>query len=65
MGLDLESVERRMDTVMSILDEAVVIHGPDSELVFANPAAARQLGYSTSEEAISTPVDPCRGFAFL
>jgi PAS domain S-box-containing protein len=52
---DLESVERRMDTVMSILDEAVVIHGPDSELVFANPAAARQLGYSTSEEAISTP----------
>ncbi|MQA73457.1 MAG: SpoIIE family protein phosphatase [Solirubrobacterales bacterium] len=52
---DLESVERRMDSVMSILDEAVVIHGPDSELVFANPAAARQLGYSTSEEAISTP----------
>ena len=52
---DLESVERRMDTVMSILDEAVVIHGSDGELVFANPAAARTLGYRTSEEAISTP----------
>jgi PAS domain S-box-containing protein len=52
---DLESVERRMDTVMSILDEAVVIHGADGELVFANPAAARTLGYATSEEAMSTP----------
>jgi len=52
---DLESVERRMDTVMSILDEAVVIHGSGGELVFANPAAARTLGYQTSEEAISTP----------
>ena len=52
---DLESVERRMDTVMSILDEAVVIHNVDGELVFANPAAARSLGYETSEQAISTP----------
>jgi PAS domain S-box-containing protein len=52
---DLESIERRMDTVMSILDEAVVIHGTDGELVFANPAAAQTLGYETSEEAISTP----------
>ena len=50
---DLESVERRMDTVMSILDEAIVIHGPSGELVFANPAAARMLGYETSEEAIA------------
>ena len=54
---DLESVERRMDTVMSILDEAVVIHGADGELVFANPAAARTLGFETSEEAISTPTE--------
>ncbi|MFL5870631.1 MAG: SpoIIE family protein phosphatase [Solirubrobacterales bacterium] len=52
---DLESVERRMDTVMSILDEAVVIHGPDGELLFANPAAARTLGFETAEEAVSTP----------
>ena len=52
---DLESVERRMDTVMSILDEAVVIHGSDGELVFINPAAARQLGFASSEEALATP----------
>src|SRR5829696_10003824 len=52
---DLESVERRMDTVMSILDEAVVIHGDDGELVFANPAAAKTLGFESSEEAVATP----------
>ena len=50
---DLESIERRMDTVMAILDEAIVIHGADGELVFANPAAARSLGYETAEEAVS------------
>ncbi len=52
---DLESIERRMDTVMSILDEAIVIHGADGELVFANPAAARMLGYDSPEDAIATP----------
>ncbi len=51
---DLESVERRMDTVMSILDEAVVIHDRDGELVFANPAAAHSMGFETAEDAIST-----------
>ena len=54
---DLESVERRMDTVMSILDEAIVIHGADGELVFANPAAARMLGYETSEDAVAAPTE--------
>ena len=57
---DLESIERRMDTVMSILDEAIVIHGADGELVFANPAAARMLGYETSEEAIASPTGAIR-----
>ncbi len=50
---DLESIERRMDTVMSILDEAIVIHDAGGELVFANPAAARMLGYETSEDAVA------------
>lgn len=52
---DLESIERRMDNVMAIIDEAVVIHGTDGELVYANPAAARQLGFESSEEAVATP----------
>ena len=57
---DLESIERRMDTVMAIIDEAVVIHGADGELVFANPAAARRMGFASSQEALSTPTDRIR-----
>ena len=49
-----------MDTVMSILDEAIVIHGADGELVFANPAAARMLGYETSEDAVAAPTASIR-----
>jgi PAS domain S-box-containing protein len=52
---DLESVERRMDTVMSILDEAVVIHGSDGELIFVNPAAAELLGFADADEALAAP----------
>ena len=57
---DLESIERRMDTVMSILDEAIVIHSADGELVFANPAAARMLGYETVEQAVAAPTAEIR-----
>ncbi len=57
---DLESIERRMDTVMSILDEAIVIHGADGELVFANPAAARMMGFESAEEAVAAPTDKIR-----
>ncbi len=42
---DLESVERRMDNVMSILDEGIVIHDSQGELVFANPAATSHHGH--------------------
>ena len=45
---------------MSILDEAIVIHGADGELVFANPAAARMLGYETVEEAVAAPTAEVR-----
>ena len=51
---DLESFERRMDVVMSIVDEAVVIHGPSGELLFANPVAAGALGFASSEEAVGS-----------
>jgi PAS domain S-box-containing protein len=57
---DLESVERRMDTVLSIIDEAVVIHDREGELVFANPAAARTMGFDSPEELISTPTETIR-----
>jgi PAS domain S-box-containing protein len=57
---DLESVERRMDSVMSILDEAVVIHDRDGELVFANPAAARTMGFDSPEQLMDAPIAEIR-----
>jgi PAS domain S-box-containing protein len=57
---DLESVERRMDSVMSIIDEAVVIHDRQGELVFANPAAARTMGFESPEKLIETPTEQIR-----
>ena len=50
---DLESVERRMNTVMSIIDEAVVIQSRDGEIVFANPAAAGALGFAEPAELVA------------
>lgn len=47
---DLESVERRMDTVMAVLDEAVVINDGSGRLVFANRAAVELGGFASLEE---------------
>lgn len=57
---DLRSVERRMDTVMEVLDEAVVIHDRAGTLVFANDAAARILDYGSPAELIGLPVASIR-----
>ena len=50
---DLESVERRMDTVMAVLDEAVGIIDRNGELVFANQAAVELGGHGSLEEMIA------------
>jgi serine phosphatase RsbU (regulator of sigma subunit)/PAS domain-containing protein len=54
---DLESVERRLDTVMSILDESVLIRARDGEVVFANPSAARTLGFDRPEELLGVATE--------
>jgi PAS domain S-box-containing protein len=54
---DLESVERRLDAVMSMLDEAVVVHDAHGELVYLNDTAARWLGFAGPDEALATPQD--------
>ena len=46
---DLESVERRLDAVMSMLDEAVVVHDAGGNLVYANETAARWLALPNPE----------------
>lgn len=53
---DLESVERRMDNVMSLLDEAVVIHDAAGALVYANPAASDLMGFSGDEDATTLSI---------
>jgi PAS domain S-box-containing protein len=54
---DLESVERRLDAVMSMLDEAVVIHDANGMLVYVNDLAARWLGFPAPEDALAAPAD--------
>ena len=50
---DLESVERRLDTVMSMLDEGIVVHDASGDLVYANQAAARWLGFASPKEIVA------------
>ncbi len=52
---DLESVERRLDAVMSMLDEAVVVHDASGELVYLNDSAARWLGFASPQAALEAP----------
>jgi PAS domain S-box-containing protein len=49
---DLESVERRLDTVMSMLNEAVTVHDAGGDLVYANDAAARWLGFTSPRDVL-------------
>jgi PAS domain S-box-containing protein len=57
---DLQSVERRMDTVMAIIDEAVVVHDSTGEVIYANEAAARSLGAESPEELTKVPAAKLR-----
>ena len=49
---DLESVERRLDAVMSMIGEAVAVHDASGHLVYVNDAAARWLGFASPQEAL-------------
>jgi PAS domain S-box-containing protein len=51
---DLQSVERRMDTAMSILGEAVVIQDRRGQLLYANDAAATMFGGAPEQLAAVT-----------
>ena len=45
-------MERRLDTVMSMLDEGVAVHDASGDLVYANHAAARWLGFTSPKEVV-------------
>jgi PAS domain S-box-containing protein len=50
---DLQSIERRMDSVMEVLDEAVVLHDRSGNALFANDAAARMFGFESPGEMLA------------
>jgi PAS domain S-box-containing protein len=58
---DLESIERRMDSVMESVVEAVIVHDAAGKLVYANPAAAELGGFdrrgdmTSAEPGLSNP----------
>ncbi len=57
---DLESVERRMDAVMSKIPEGVTVHDPSGNLVFANRTFASWLGFDSAEEVVAVGLDGLR-----
>jgi PAS domain S-box-containing protein len=55
---DLESVERRMDSVMENVGEAVIVHDGFGNLVYANPAATDLVGFDDREDLTSGKSGP-------
>jgi PAS domain S-box-containing protein len=50
---DLESIERRMDSVMESVAEAVIVHDAAGKLVYANPAASELGGFEGQGHMVS------------
>jgi len=50
---DLESVERRMDSVMESVAEAVIVHEGGGNLVYANHAASELAGFGDLQDLTS------------
>ncbi len=55
---DLESVERRMDSVMENVAEAVIVHDGGGNLVYANQAASELVGFEQLQDLISGKPGP-------
>lgn len=49
---DLESIEKRMDVVMDVVDEAVTVNDAEGELIFANRAAVELTGCESLDELL-------------
>jgi GAF domain-containing protein len=55
---DLESIERRMDSVMENVAEAVIVHNGAGELLYANPAASDLVGFDELQDMVSAKPGP-------
>jgi PAS domain S-box-containing protein len=54
---ELQSIEAQLSTALASLSEAVIIQGPDGDLVYANQAAAEMMGYAAPVEVLAAPSD--------
>jgi PAS domain S-box-containing protein len=53
---ELRRTERRLETILENLGEAVTVQGPAFHLVYVNSAAARLLGFDTPREAVAAGI---------
>ena len=54
---ELTAAEAQLSAVVGSLAEAVTVQSPDGELVYANEAAAKALGFESAEQLLNTPMD--------
>jgi GAF domain-containing protein len=62
---DLESVERRLDAVMNLVDEGVIVHDTEARIVFANTAAAQWLSHESLDALLDSPASALAAIRLL
>src|SRR5207237_102741 len=50
----LRESREQLETIMGTVDEGVVVQSVDGRLVYANEAAARAIGFASTEELLGT-----------
>lgn len=54
---EVQTMEAQLGAALGSLSEAVTIQNPQGNLIYANEAAARLLGYDSPQALIATPAD--------
>ena len=52
-----EEARGQLEAILQGVADAVTAQGPDGRLLFANDAAVRTLGFDSTEELLSAPID--------
>ena len=52
-----EEARAQLEAILQGVADAVTAQGPDGRLLFANDAAVRTLGFDSTEELLSAPID--------
>ena len=54
---DLRSSKNQLEVILQGIADGITVQAPTGDLVYANDAAARVLGFTSAEELMSTPVN--------